>query len=64
MSELWRRIVCLAIALVVTVGAVAVLPGCRREGPAERAGRGIDEAAEDLGEAVEEAGESIRDAAN
>lgn len=64
MTGLWRRVVNLAVVLALMAGSVAVLPGCRREGPAERAGRGIDEAVEDIGEGIEEAGESIRDAAD
>lgn len=34
-----------------------VLAGCEQEGPLERAGEEVDQAAEDAGEAVEEATE-------
>lgn len=37
--------------LLATLG----LTGCEREGPAERAGEAMDEAAEDFGDAVEDA---------
>lgn len=37
-------------SLVITLGA------CKQEGPAERTGRKIDEAAKNLGEAVEKKG--------
>ena len=40
---------------------LAGLSGCEREGPAERAGKAIDEAVEDTGEALEDAGEAIED---
>ena len=68
--------------ITVTAGLVAALSlwgaGCREEGPAEQAGRAIDEAAEsaeegvqdlkdgpaeEAGEAVDEAVEDIMDAA-
>ena len=64
---------------IVTAGLVAALSlwgaGCKEEGPAEEAGRAIDEAAEsaqeglkdgpaeEAGEAVDEAVEDIMDAA-
>jgi hypothetical protein len=35
---------------------VLTLGGCKQEGPAERAGKELDEAAEKLGEAVEKRG--------
>ena len=37
------------------------LSGCEREGPAERAGKAIDEVVGDTGEALEDAGEAIED---
>ena len=64
--------------ITITAGLVAALSlwgaGCREEGPAEQAGRAIDEAAESAGEGVEglgdgpleeageEADEALRDA--
>jgi hypothetical protein len=65
--------------ITITAGLVAALSfagaGCKEEGPAEQAGRAIDEAAEsagedlmdgpaeEVGEAVDEAAEEIMDAA-
>ena len=42
--------------------ALAALVACQ-EGPAERAGRNIDNAADKAGRAIENAGEKVRDAA-
>lgn len=50
-------------ALIIGVLAVG-LPGCDfNEGPAEEAGKKVDEATEQAGEKIEEAGEKIQDAA-
>lgn len=51
--------IALSILLALTFSTVA----CREEGPAERAGEAIDEAAEDAGEALEDAGEAVEEAA-
>lgn len=48
------------LALILTA-MLAI--GCDREGPAERAGEKIDEAAEDVGNAVEDACEDAKEAA-
>jgi predicted small lipoprotein YifL len=48
--------------LLVIVVLLAVA-GCKREGPAEKAGREIDKAGEAASRSIEKAGESIRDAA-
>jgi hypothetical protein len=47
------------------MGALLVaLSGCQaKEGPAEQAGKSVDEATEQAGERIEEAGEKIQDAA-
>ena len=47
------------------VGAVlAVLAGCQKqEGPAERAGKEVDQAAAKVGQQIEKAGESVQEAA-
>jgi predicted small lipoprotein YifL len=37
---------------------IGVLAGCEQEGPMERAGEQVDQAAEETGEAVEDVGES------
>lgn len=55
MKELVRRIVNLLFVLILTVGALTVVPGCKDDGPAERAGEAVDEAVEDVGDAVEDA---------
>jgi hypothetical protein len=53
----------LSAALVISALLVA-LSGCeKQEGPAEQAGKSIDNAAESVGEHVENAGEAIQDAA-
>lgn len=50
----------LVVALVLGV-LVTGLFGCKKEGPAERAGRGIDEGAEKAGQQIEKAGDKIKD---
>lgn len=43
---------------------LVVLPGCmKEEGPAEKAGKSLDNAAESAGDQIENAGEAIQDAA-
>lgn len=45
------------LAAMLCIGFVVIALGtCKQEGPAERTGREIDEAAEKLGEAVEKKG--------
>jgi predicted small lipoprotein YifL len=50
--------------------SLASLAGCQEEGPAERAGKGVDKAARDLKDAVnppgpaEKAGRAVDDALN
>ena len=51
-------------ALLIAVLALACAVGCHKEGPAERAGREIDEAAEKAGGAVKDAGDKAKDAAD
>jgi hypothetical protein len=38
------------------------LAGCEKEGPAERAGKQVDEAVDDAGDAVKDAGDKVKDA--
>ncbi|WP_153111033.1 hypothetical protein [Propionivibrio limicola] len=53
----------IAVALVVGV-VFATLPGCQKqEGPAERAGKEVDQAVDKAGQQIEKAGENIQDAA-
>jgi len=43
---------------------LATLPACQKEaGPAERAGKEVDQAAGKVGQQIEKAGETIQDAA-
>jgi hypothetical protein len=58
MTKIGRSVIA---ALVVGVLA-AGLSGCKKEGPAERAGKSIDKAAEKTGDKLEKAGENVKDA--
>jgi hypothetical protein len=49
-------------ALVVSALFVA-LPGCEKQGPAERAGESIDNAVDKTGDQIEKAGDAIKDTA-
>lgn len=53
------------IGMTLVVGAMAVaLSACQKsEGPAERAGKAMDNAAEKTGQQIEKAGDKIQDAA-
>ncbi len=52
-----------AIVLATSV-LVAGLSGCKKEeGPAERAGKAVDNAVQKAGEQIEKAGEKVQDAA-
>jgi predicted small secreted protein len=55
------RSVTVVIAAVVLI---AVLGGCQKEGPAERAGKQVDKAVDKAGEQIEKAGDKIKDAAS
>jgi predicted small lipoprotein YifL len=46
-----------------TLILLLALAGCHREGPAEKAGRQLDEAGKAVARNVEKAGDNIRDAA-
>jgi hypothetical protein len=47
---------------LMIVIALAALVGCQREGPAEKAGRNIDNAASKAAKGIENAGDKVRDA--
>jgi hypothetical protein len=47
---------------LILVLAVVALGACRQEGPAEKAGRNIDQAGKDVARSVDKAGENLRDA--
>lgn len=52
------------IGVLALSALVLVLPGCQKdEGPAERAGKTIDDSAQKAGAQIEKAGEKIQDAA-
>lgn len=50
-------------SLLAIVGLCAALAGCQKEGPAERAGKEVDNVVEKAGDKIEKAGESIEKAA-
>lgn len=51
------------IATALLLGlTIAGLPACEQEGPAERAGQAVDDAAQNAGESVKKAGEELKDA--
>lgn len=54
------RSICLSLAIAFM--AALALTGCRDPGPAEEAGRDIDEAVEDARDALDELGEDADDA--
>jgi uncharacterized membrane protein len=49
--------------LMIMIALVA-LAACRQEGPAEKAGRQLDQAGEKAARGIEKAGENVRDAVN
>jgi hypothetical protein len=58
------KIVKIVGTALVTSALLVPLFGCERQGgPAERAGKSLDNALDKTGEQVEKAGESIQDAA-
>jgi predicted small lipoprotein YifL len=56
-----KKLVAPALTAIMLLGG---LSACEKEGPMERAGEKIDEAAKDLGERTEEAGERARKRTN
>jgi hypothetical protein len=51
------------LSITIVLAALA-LSGCQREGPAEKAGRKLDNAADKAARSVEKAGDNVRDAVN
>jgi hypothetical protein len=51
------------VGAALVIGALfATLPACQKqEGPAERAGKQVDQAADKVGQQIEKAGEKIQD---
>jgi hypothetical protein len=64
-GEAWRwhmsRMVRLLMAALAFMAA-ANLTACKKEGPAEKAGKEIDKAVDKAGDAVEDAGDKVKDA--
>ena len=54
----------LSFTIFVLILTALISVACERQGPAERAGEKIDDAATDIGNAVEDACEDVKDAAN
>jgi predicted small secreted protein len=52
----------ISAALMMSALLVA-LSGCQKEGPAERAGKSVDQTIEKAGQQIEKAGEKIQDTA-
>lgn len=53
-----------ALAMTLAMSALLLaLSGCQKEGPAERAGKAVDQTVEKAGQQIEKAGDSIQDAA-
>ncbi len=46
------------------IGSLFLMMGCEQEGPAEKAGKSVDQTTEKAGEKLEQAGENIQDSAN
>jgi hypothetical protein len=52
------------VSLSLVMGTLLVsLSGCQKEGPAEQAGKKVDQTTEKVGEQIEKAGDSIQDTA-
>jgi predicted small lipoprotein YifL len=48
---------------IVMSAFVVALAGCQKEGPAEKAGKAVDNATEKAGQQIEKAGDNIQDSA-
>ena len=51
-----------ALALASLLAGTFALTACEKEGPAEKAGKKLDNAAEKAGDAIEDAGDKVEDA--
>ena len=61
MTQTTKSIVTACAAIILLAG----LSACQKpEGPAERAGKSLDETTQKAGQQIEKAGEKIQDAAN
>ena len=52
-----------AMKTLFVMVVLLALAGCQREGPAEKAGRQVDEAGKAAARSIEKAGDNIKDAA-
>lgn len=57
------KLVQIVSAALVASALLVALPGCEKQGPAERAGESIDNAATKAGDQIEKAGDAIKDTA-
>ena len=57
----WNKVVTVLMVLMLALSSIA-LTACEQEGPAEKAGKKIDQTVEDAGDALEDAGDKIEDA--
>jgi hypothetical protein len=60
LSNFARRAVLAVAILVAAAASSAIVAGCEREGPAERAGKDVDRAARKTGDALKDAGNEIK----
>jgi predicted small lipoprotein YifL len=51
-----------AMKILIVIAALLALAACKQEGPAEKAGRQLDQAGEKASKGIEQAGKDIRDA--
>jgi hypothetical protein len=57
------KLVQIVSAALIASALLVALPGCEKQGPAERAGESIDNAATKAGDQIEKAGDAIKDTA-
>jgi hypothetical protein len=62
MMKFMRLTATVSAALVMST-LLAALAGCQNEGPAQKAGKAVDNAADKAGQQIEKAGDNIQDAA-
>jgi predicted small lipoprotein YifL len=65
-TDYWQaaaeRLLLRAMKILIVMAALLALAACRQEGPAEKAGRQLDQAGEKASKSIEQAGKDIRDA--
>ncbi len=57
------KLVQIVSAALIMSALLVALPGCEKQGPAEQAGKSIDNAADKTGDQIEKAGDAIKDTA-